>query len=614
MSTETEPDSLLQRRPAVDSLAKVRSGVFRICFGDRHGLFVFLTTLLVMMLLWRFQVVINDNLTLANGLAAFADGHLHVTESVYGETLGTPGMVTADGRAYPRNIGHLVVSLPVLFVLRAVTVLMDLHVAVAAGWSLLLLATVTTGSRLLSRLSAGRRVGSALALLTFLASLVAAEPTRVEHLALPALQFTTLLMAAFICVVVYRVIRRIYDRRVGLTAGLAAGLATPTLLWATIPKRHVPVAALAVCSLYLLYRSRTATATTTYRWFRWLAYVPVGLSAWIFVAAGGTLFIALAAVDLASARENGFKSLAGVAGAVVVSSMPFFMTNTLIAGNPLTSPMMLPRYDPAITDSVGTAEPARPTDSPAAVRGASPTSPIPVVIQQAITLVERYLAGVVVVLMEPRRLSTIFVRSGWFEALSDNDGLAVNLSVAESMPLAGALVGLPVVCVRQLRERAFEPVHAVDAFVLAYTLLTLLFYLPSLPLHAMMTVRYLFVLYPLSAYGLVRLPWVRRAIRRHTRLLAWTYTGGVLIGGQLLLAALVLIEAGFEEGSQAIALLGLSVAGVLAAWSLVEAAGRALPRVGAVLLGLAGGCTTTLYFVMLGYYYGASFALPLVPG
>jgi hypothetical protein len=615
MSAEPDTRSLAGDRVSAETVKRARIRLFRVCFGDRGGLFVFLASLTVMMLLWRFQFFITDNYTLANGLAAFGDGQLHVTDPAYRGSLTTPGMVEFDGRAYPRNMGHLVVALPTLLVLRAVTAVMDLHVAVAAAWSLVLMGTVVTAGRLLERPTVGDVLGSGLALLAFSISLAMAEPARLEHYALPALQLTTLLLAGLLAVLLYRLIRRAYGRRVGLTAGLATGLATPTLLWATVPKRHVPIGALALCSAYLFYRSRMAESTKEYRRFRLLAYAPVGLAAWVFVAAGAMLFISLVFVDIATARENHITSLAGIAGVVVVSSIPFFVTNVLITGDPFTSPFMLPSYQPPDPGgaAAGGGGGGSGSGSTPSVRGASTDSPLPAVLQQVLYLVGQYTQGLEVALSDPDRLTTVFVRSGWFEELSKGTGGAISLSVAESMPLVGALLGAPLAVATWLRRREFEAIHAVDCFLVVYGLLTLLLYLPRLPLHAQVTVRYLYVLYPMSIYGLVRLPWTRNVIRTRTKLLAWTYAAGVLIGGQLLFAWLVRIDAALDEAMQAIAIVGLGTAALLAAWSLASAAGRDSPRVGAVLLGLAGSIATNLYLIVILYYYGGQFALPFVP-
>jgi len=587
-----------------------RTRLASLCFGDQWGRFIFLSSLAVMMLAWQLQFTISDTAALANGVMALGDGQLQVTEPVYGDTLAIPGINEYNGRAYAGNPGQLVIALPVLLLLRAITTVMDLHVAVAATWSLLLLAAAVTGGRLLQRETAGRVLGSGVALSAFFASLWLADPTQIAHYALPALQITTLILAGFVAVLIYRLCRRAFDRRVGVAAGLATGLATPTLLWASIPKRHVPVAALALCSLYLLYRSRTADSDTRARRFRWIAYAPVGLSAWVFVGAGATLFIALALADVATARDNDITSLAGVVGVVLISLLPFFVTNFIMTGNPLTSHIMLPDYtQPAATG--GTAEGGGGGSSPN-VRGASDESALPVMVQQLLYILEEYLQSFVAVYTDPGRLNSIFVRSGWYEELSKGYG-AINLSVTESMPLVGALVGLPVIIVRRLRTREFGPIHAADLFVITYAVLTLLLYLKRLPVHAQLTVRYLFVLYPLAVYGLVRLPWVRAVFRTQYRILGWTYTGGVLIGGQLLLAGSVVINATFAEAMQAVALWALAIAGLLAVWSLASAGGRDCPRLGAILLGLAASMATNLYLIVFPYYLGGHYAVPLVP-
>ncbi len=610
MTSEAKLTCSGRQSTAIRTLSQVKTRVGRVVFGDRYGLFVFLASLTLMMVLWRFQVMINDNITLVNGLAALADGHLVVTDPAYGETLVTPGMVTADGQAYPRNIGQLVIALPILWLMQLLTMVMDLRVAIAATWSLGILGTVATGGRLLGRPAAGHLLGSGMALAAFVASLLTVAPTQVEHYALPALQLSTLLIAAFLCVLLYRICYRCYDHRVGLAAGLATGLATSTLLWASIPKRHVPVAALVITSLYFLYRSRTADEIASYRRFRLLAYVPVGLSAWIFIIPGVTLLIALAIADLLSARENGLRSIAGITVAGLIGALPFFLTNYLIAGDPLTSPMTLPPYEASAATSPdgstggGPAPPAR---------GATESSALPVAVQQALAFLAQYQDGLEVIITDPGRLNPIFLRSGWFDALADKNGLVINLSVTESMPLIGALLGAPILIAKRLRVQVFKPIHALDTFVIAYSVLTIIFYLPGLPLHAQVTVRYFFALYPLAIYALIRLPWVREVIQTQPRLLTWTYLGGVLLGGQLLLASLILIDAGFQEGTQAIALLGLGLAGLTAVWSVASATGTDRPTVGAVVLGLAASCATNLYLILMLYYFGAHFALPIIP-
>jgi hypothetical protein len=80
----------------------------------------------------------------------------------------------------------------------------------------------------------------------------------------------------------------------------------------------------------------------------------------------------------------------------------------------------------------------------------------------AALLPRKYVSGFESALADPVQLNTILIRSGWYQELSH--GLdAVNLSFTESMPLAGALVGLPGVIFHRHRTREFSPIHASDA-------------------------------------------------------------------------------------------------------------------------------------------------------
>jgi len=70
---------------------------------------------------------------------------------------------------------------------------------------------------------------------------------------------------------------------------------------------------------------------------------------------------------------------------------------------------------------------------------------------------------------------------------------------------------------------------------------------------------------------------------------------------------------GVDEAMQGYALLGIAVAGLLAAWSLAAAFGRHRLHAGAVLFGLAGAVTTNVLCLVAYYYFGRAFLLPLVP-
>jgi hypothetical protein len=132
------------------------------------------------------------------------------------------------------------------------------------------------------------------------------------------------------------------------------------------------------------------------------------------------------------------------------------------------------------------------------------------------------------------------------------------------------------------------------------------------------TVRYLHPIYVLGLYALVRLPAVRSIVAERGRLLTWTFLGTLFIGGQLLLAGLVLVDASVGESAQAHALLNLATAGLVAvvvlALTVLDTDDPRALAAGAVSLGLAAAATAA--FVLLSRLYhvtSGEFLLPLVP-
>lgn len=599
-----------------DGVVSARAFLVRTVFGDGVGLLVFLCCLAAGMMLWRTTVTITDNYTLAHGLAALADGHLFVDQLVYTTSYDTPGMVVVDGQPYARNYGQLALALPFLWLLRGVGAVAEPRIALAAAWSLVVLAAFLVGGRLLERERLASVGGSVVALAVFAANVTVATPLPREQYYLLALQASSLVAAALLAVVVYRLLARAHGREVGIVAGAASVLATPIVVWASIPKRHVFSALFVVCVAYLLYRSRTADSLTTYRRFRAIAYVPVAATAWIHAAEGLVLFVALVAVDVGTARRHDVRTVATVAGVFAFALAPFLLTNALIAGDPLESPRMLPDYQ---SGSVATMIAPFALVSIGVVRLAHAAGPVVVgapagVIPEALVRFADLLgSGVHAVATESDRLVGTFVRSGYPERVAGRGRpLAVDVAFLEALPLAGSVLAAPLAYRNGLE---WNPERTVDAFFGVYAALLVLLYLPRLPLHVQFTVRYLLPLYPVAVYGVARLPWVRTVVRDRWDWLAWTYAAGVLIGGQLMFGSMLLLDASTDEAFQGYALLGLAFAILLAGWSFASALGHEDTRVGSIVLGLASATTTNFMFIAGLYYFasGAQYALSAIP-
>jgi len=167
---------------------------------------------------------------------------------------------------------------------------------------------------------------------------------------------------------------------------------------------------------------------------------------------------------------------------------------------------------------------------------------------------------------------------------------------------------------RAVERRSLPRVAPAELFLAGFSLALTLIYISSLPLHAQVTVRYLFPVSPVLAVLVVRLPPIRRALDEHWRTMLWSTAAGVLIGGQFVLVALATLDVGRGEAFQFHAVLALGVAALLAAWVVIGWTTDVLDRVGAVLFGLATASTAVFVcFAALAYYgLGGSHALPMM--
>jgi hypothetical protein len=593
----------------------VRTGVWRLLFGDRVGLALFLCGLCFFGLYWRLGIYITDGSAIANTLVNVADGRVVLTEVPYGSGLEAPGTYIGSDGPVGRNYGIVALAVPVLYVLQGLGAVLDLGVVLIGGWSLALLGAVTTVGRLVDRewVVVG---GSVAAVFAFLANVAFATPVAPTLYPILALQIVGMAAAALSGVFCYRLVARLHGRRIGVAAGAAVLVATPIAFWAALLKRHSFTVLCIAAALYALARSRTASESAETRRFRALAYVPVALLAWIHAAEALLLFVPLVVVDFATADANDRRTLAVIAGTFTLSLAPFFVTNLLVAGSPVEPPRMLPSY--------GAMEGL---DLSGGGGGGGLLTTVPLV-GGLLRIVTRFVSllaeGAVVALTEPGRWFRTFLRGGYIPAVASEDGFqAIRLTVLESAPLLAGLTAAPVAAGLWLRERGRAAVGShlqsaagvVDTVALATGVLFVCLFLPRLPLHAQVTVRYLHPLFLLGVYGLARLPAVRSAVTANWRTTGLAYGGTVLIGGQLVVIALAAIQPGLGEAVQFHALLALATATVLAVWAVARTLSETVSeRAGAVVLGAAAGVGTI--FVLLSgieyFSYAGEFALPVV--
>ncbi|MDS0281553.1 hypothetical protein [Haloarcula onubensis] len=611
-----------------------RRTVIGVLFGDRIGLLAFLGSLCLFGIVWQTAVFITDTYALVNGLYALSNGDLFLTEAAYGPSLDTPGVNRASGGLIARNYGVIVLSLPFWVVLESIAAVASLRVALVGLWSLALLAFIVHLGRALGRDTT--TVAAGLALAVFVANVAIARPLDPAATHLYALQLFHITVAAFGPVLCYRLLRRLDSERIAVAATTLLLVGTPLALWATIAKRHAVTSTVVLAVAYALYRSRAdpdGALVDSRVTFRALAYALVGLYAWVQAPEALLMLVVLAAVDVPTARDNSPRTLAIVAGVFLLSLLPFFLTNLALTGSPVEPPRLFATAGSSDAVSAGGSSSAGGGSDSAGggsgVTSDAPALPGPVLralgllstVTRPLQLLARELgAGATMLATDPAAFWQTLVRSGDAAATLNISGSeSVNLSLLESAPVLGALVGGLSALGRRLRDRPRltrlpEAGTVVDAFaILLCTSLTLL-YASRLPIHAQLTVRYLFPLFPLGVYLLVRLPVVRTTLHTHWRLFAWSTAGTVLIGGQLIAVAVFATAVGLGEAFQLHALLALATATPLAAWSLLGRSDGRAGQAGAVLVGVATGLSTVFVLLVALEYYsiGDSHLLPMV--
>ncbi|RLM44755.1 hypothetical protein DVK00_09870 [Haloarcula sp. Atlit-47R] len=623
--TATEFVGRLRRR--TPALSNTRETAYAVLFGDRLGLIVFLATVVLFGLVWRTAFLINDSYTLANGLYSLSNGQLAMTEAAYGPGLNTPGANNYGGQWHARNYGVIVLSLPLVFVLDLLTTIVELRIALVALWSLALLALVVQCSYYTD--DDWILYGGTVAVLgLFGLNVILAQPLDAGRIHLYALQLTHLLIAAFTPVVLYRLLSRMQTRRLGLLNTVVLTAGTPLAFWASVPKRHAVTGTVVVCIAYCLYRSRKPTdggVITKQQTFRALAYALVGLYAWVHAPEALLLCVALALVDIPTAPDNSPRTLARIGVVFGLSLLPFVITNIVISGSPVKPPRLIARGGSLGGGTASSASGGGGSGGSGASGGlltplAPLLGPIESGMRPLLLLGGELASGFKALQQQPDDVYHAFVRSGSAGGALDKTGEeSVNLSVLESAPVLVAIAGtLPVV--RRLRlpssiaDRTLSADRVVDAFAIAAFVGVILLYNNRLPLHAQVTARYLFPLYPLGVYLLVRLPAVRQTLADHWHMFLWAVAGTVLIGGQLTVVFVALTVNGIGEAFQLHALLALGVAVPLSIWALCGRSKGRAGQVGAALLGAATGVAAVFLLLTTVEYYalGDAHLLPMM--
>lgn len=564
----------------------------RRVFRDRIEVAIFLGALVYLFLYWKIGIFITDNYTLINTLVNLAGGHLNITSITVGPPNGnTPGMHQVQYSLYGRNYGQLVLSLPALWLLEGIDVLIDPAVFLVGAWSTLVLVFSRRIGRLLEQELSFVVLGSVGSLVLFGANVWFAHPIDPGAFPVIAMQITSMVAAALIGVFLYRTVALLQDTRTAVFAGTVAVIGTPIAFWATIPKRHVFTALFAVIALYGYVASRQAAEPNRVLRYRITMYVAVAMTAWIHAAEGLILLAVVGPLDVLPRDRRSPRSIAIIAVAFFVALLPFFLTNFAISGDPLRPPRMLPNYNPK-SGSL----PAAPGGAPNPTSDGTVTPPSDPIWIRVFDKFDRLfgflIAGLTVLFSKWDALIDTFVFSaGTTYPKGDPD---LNLALLETTPILGALVaGIVTTFERHVpspKQLLGDTNAMAVVFSLAYATLMSLLYLPRLPIHAQVTVRYLVPILPMLIVPIVSIPPVRRILERSVGLLILTVAATVLIGSQLMIAGIALLNLSMGEGVQLFGIIATGVGGLTAISLSLDSIRRPTKPIASTLaLGIAIG-------------------------
>jgi uncharacterized membrane protein YgcG len=590
-----------------------------------------------------------------------------------------------DGRLYARNYGQIVAALPVYYGLEILVAITRLELLLAGGWSLLFLGACRQVGVVLDRRRAFTLAGSVLAVGTFGAGVSLARPLDPDLTGIVALQALSVLSIAVLALALYRLCALVGDgsRRLGVVAGLGAVLVTPLWFWAAVPKRHVIVAAAVATLMFWFATSRSSGERVGIPLagrigggarfgrvekalvLRTMAYTLVALVVWVHAFEGVILLAALAVADLATVSTTARRALLAVVVGLSVGLAPFLVTNIGVSGNPAEPPRLTESYSPDGDIELGPGGTVQSPDETGSSRRDSSTggetdSGGGLAVG---ALAERIRSSSVMgyarrVIREtddaPSRLYHTYIRSGRIGEnvrYDVNQQEAIELTLAESLPLVGGLVGTLLgwvgVRTRALgagrrvsrldggttdttdrrpsrigsrvrglprRIRGADPALQTDGFaVLLFTGYATL-YFPLLPLHTQITVRYILPSIPVLVYLVARRSVVGRSVEAEPRVLVVSYAVGSLVGLTATVTAFPVLDLAVGEAMQLHALVNLGVCSLLlVATATVRAGFIDDTRVTTAALGLAGGATTALVVRMqLVYFEYGTYAVPAV--
>ncbi len=309
----------------------------------RMHLIVFFSSLFILIGFSGTRLFLSDEGVILDQFYNLMQGSLAI-KIVKIDTLKGVFIFSGDNLYGRFSYSLLILSLPAYYLLKIIDTIYGAHLFMLQLWALSGgIAVYLTGMSRKSRLSGTAGIISYLILITI--NLYFFKPISFPKWGeLLAVEFTNILITAFIILVVYLLFNKIFGNKIAIFSSFFILLATPVSFYALTLKHHSLAVLLTMLTFYFSYMHYEKKDNR----FIYYAYIAAGLCVWTRIFEGAVLMISLLITDIFLFRRNA-RYIFSIIAIILISLLPFFAFNSLILGNPFAVIDNIPVTDKQVT-------------------------------------------------------------------------------------------------------------------------------------------------------------------------------------------------------------------------------------------------------------------------
>ncbi len=312
----------------------------------RMHLIVFFSSLFILIGFSGTRLFLSDEGVILDQFYNLIQGSLAI-KIVKIDTLKGVFIFSGDNLYGRFSYSLLILSLPAYYLLKLMDILYGAHMFMLQLWALSGGITIYLAAKSRDMKGSGiAGVVSYLILITVnLYFFDFLEPIRFPKWGeLLAIEFTNILITAFIIVVVYILFKNLFGNKIALFSSFFILLTTPISFYALTLKHHSLAVLLTVLTFYFSYMHYEKKDIR----FIYYAYIAAGLCVWTRIFEGAVLMISLLITDIFLFRRNA-RYIFSIIAIILISLLPFFTFNSLILGNPFAVIDNIPVTDKQVT-------------------------------------------------------------------------------------------------------------------------------------------------------------------------------------------------------------------------------------------------------------------------